>query len=118
MKSRFNRNTKVGRQQIEDHIKNYLRDRYADVAVEVSVQMVAVVMCVLDKHYGWKKKRLEKFFDALMDQTELMCFGNIFNQKLTTWACVDYIKDKYGINLQDVLEEIQGPAEKEESKVG
>ena len=76
-----------------------LRDGY--------MQAVASVMYVLHKEYGFGKARLSKLWECLDDLNHMPAF---FGKKMTGQDALDYIRERFEINIEDadILFEVGG----------
>ena len=77
------------------------RDKVYEVAKrDVSAQVLAVFFTVMNKEHGWGKKRLEKLKSDVEAYFKLMQTG-IFNKSFSLLDCIEYIKNEYGIDLDN-----------------
>jgi len=75
-------------------------DRLSDKAYyDAFLAAMAVVMVILNREFGFGKKRLEKFKDDVEGEFMAMIEG-VLGQKYETNDCVKIIKEKFGIDLQ------------------
>ena len=99
----------ISRQALEKEVKKEMDERYNEVFDEIvqdiGTQLMANVLYTLDKYYGFKGKRLKEFVENCNDVCKSMENPNIFNSK-KRWTADDnvrYIKDKYGIDLDEEM---------------
>lgn len=67
---------------------------------DVIPQVLAVVLLTLNKDFGFGEKRLRRCISGMKSYFKLMN-TEIFNRKITTLDCLKYLKDEYGIDLDE-----------------
>ena len=75
-----------------------------EVKDSVTVQAISACMIVLDKEYGFKQIRQERFASAVKSLCKIMQNG-IAGTELTTVDCMAYVKDKFGIDVWEIVGE-------------
>lgn len=103
MKANVKGNVFVTKDVVKAEIKKYTKEHYDTIAADVAVQFAALVLCVLDKDYGWRKKRLRAFTEHFKEFSAFVDMGKILGNQIDTWTCVEYIKDKYNIDLEEII---------------
>lgn len=71
--------------------------QYATQAKDMSVQIIATVLYCFHLK-GWRKKRLYRLFKEINSTYSLMD-GAVMGKKFNPDDCKNFIKDKYGIDL-------------------
>ena len=110
MKANYSSNSHSGRNRIvvsEDDIENILDaewqkrvDKVYETALrDVSAQVLAVFYTCLSKRYGFGKKRMLSLKRDVESTFTLMNTDNILGKDFTTQDCLDYMKEKFGIDL-------------------
>ena len=103
MKANVKGNMFTTKDTIRAEVEKYTQEHYNTIAADVAVQFAALILCVLDKDYGWKEKRLKAFMEHVKEAAGLVDMGQILGNQIDTWVCVDYIKDKYHIDLDEIM---------------
>lgn len=80
--------------EIDQQISNALLDGAA--------QGMAYVMWVLELSYGWKDARQKKLFEEMKGFIKL---GESWRTPITGGSIVDHIKERFGINVDELLHE-------------
>ena len=75
------------------------RKCYKDGLIDGVYQGIAVAMFTLDMHNGWKQKRLSDFFENINNTLK---FPEVFGKQITAIDAANAIKDKYGIDLDNL----------------
>lgn len=90
------------RQALEEN-REQLRDEiFNDVLKNVIMQMLAFVLVTLDVEYGWKKKRLKTFVKSMNRIGDILDKGAFMGKTATAVDCYRYLKDKHGIDTQEI----------------
>lgn len=71
---------------------------YAEVKNDVANQVLAVFFTVLNKEFGFGKKRLLKVKEGVESYFSLMQKG-IFNKPFTPIDCLNYLREEFGIDI-------------------
>ena len=79
---------------------------YQECYKDIGTQCLAMCLYTLDKRYGWKKQRLTEFTEAVKD-TSKMLDTLTFNGKADAVDCREYVKDRYGIDLDELPWELE-----------
>lgn len=79
---------------------------YQECYKDVGTQCLAMCLYTLDKRYGWKKQRLTEFTEAVKD-TSKMLDTLTFNGRADAVDCREYVKDRYGIDLEELPWELE-----------
>ena len=66
-------------------------------------QFMSVCMVELNKEFGFGEKRLRSVLDGVKDHFKLMDGVGILNHQYSTLDCLTYLKEKYGIDLDEEL---------------
>lgn len=74
-----------------------------EVKDSITAQVISACMVVLDKEYQFGKIRQERFVSAIKGICSLMQNG-IAGQELSTNDCIKYVKDKFGIDVWEIVE--------------
>ena len=74
---------------------------YEEVKKDVASQIMAVCCMELNKEFGYGKKRLNRFYEGVNDLFKLMATDGIFGKEFTPINCIETLRDKYGIDLDD-----------------
>lgn len=75
--------------------------------------MIAVVLYSLHLR-GWRKKRLTRAFKDIAQIYDFMRSGIMNGQKFDSDDCIQFIKDKYGI---DLIEEVSVEIKEKKGKI-
>lgn len=68
---------------------------------DIVAQLMAVCCIELAKEFGFGKKRLNRFKVGVECYFKMMNECKLFNKKMTTQDCIDYMRDKYGIDFDN-----------------
>lgn len=79
---------------------------YQECYKDIGTQCLAMCLYTLDKRYGWKKQRLTEFTEAVKD-TSKMLDTLTFNGRADAIDCRKYVKDRYGIDLDELPWELE-----------
>lgn len=79
---------------------------YQECYKDIGTQCLAVCLYTLDKRYGWKKQRLTEFSEAVKD-TSKMLDTLTFRDRADAIDCREYVKDRYGIDLDELPWELE-----------
>ena len=74
---------------------------YEEVKKDVASQIMAVCCMELNKEFGFGKDRLNKFYRGVNDLFKLMATNGIMGKEFTPVNCIDLLRDKYGIDLDE-----------------
>ena len=74
---------------------------YKEVKKDVASQIMAVCCMELNKEFGFGKDRLNKFYRGVNDLFKLMATDGIMGKEFTPVNCIDLLRDKYGIDLDE-----------------
>ena len=74
---------------------------YEEVKSDVASQIMAVCCMELNKEFGYGKKRLNRFYEGVNDLLKLMATDGIFGKEFTPINCIETLRDKYGIDLDE-----------------
>ena len=86
------------RKIIRDATAEEYQKQYAKQAKDMSVQLIATVLYCFHLR-GWRKKRLYRLFKEINSTYRLMD-GAVMGKKFNPDDCKNFIKDKYGIDLE------------------
>ena len=100
MKARILTSEKAVRDKVREEYQKYKDEVYRDVMEDVIPQVLAVVLLTLNKDFGFGEKRLRRCISGMKSYFKLMN-TEIFNRKITTLDCLKYLKDEYGIDLDE-----------------
>lgn len=90
--------------------EEYLRlkdDVYENVIKDVIPQFMSVCMMILNRENGFGKKRLTKLLDSVKAEFIIMN-GGIFGKNYDPLDCLKFLKEKYGIDVDDEIKSIKG----------
>lgn len=93
---------KKARTLIKEEFEKRYEELFNSARKDLSAQLMAVVLVTLDKTYGFKGKRLKRFIQDVEANFKLI-IDNSFATKTDTQTYIDYIKDKYGIDLDEEI---------------
>ena len=74
---------------------------YEEDKKDVASQIMAVCCMELNKEFGYGKKRLNKFYRGVNDLFKLMATDGILGKEFTPINCIEVLRDKYGIDLDE-----------------
>ena len=74
---------------------------YEEVKSDVASQIMAVCCMELNKEFGYGKDRLNKFYRGVNDLFKLMATDGILGKEFTPVNCIEVLRDKYGIDLDE-----------------
>lgn len=93
---------KEQRQYINDKVYEYRAEIFKDVAQDIGSQFMAMALYTLEKQYGWKRKRLLDFLEAVKDISK--CLDTMtFRKKQGALDVKRYLKEKYKIDVETVF---------------
>lgn len=90
---------KVAAQELEEEFKK----RYDQAVLDGAIQGMAFVMKVLEVSEGWKRKRQQKLFDAMLD---LM---NKADEEPEPYSALDirrYVEEEFQVDFNQLLDRI------------
>ena len=93
-------NRKVNKASVNKAVEKEYKQIFNLAADEITYQIYAVMLTTLDKSYGFRKKRLKKFIKEVEAMSKLMV-DNPMRGEFDTYKCMDYLKDKYEIDLRE-----------------
>lgn len=99
MKSRIITTDKQIRKIVEREAKKQLAEYEQKDFSRVAYQAMAVVMCVLNREFGFGRKRLQKLKDKTEDEFMLMTKG-ILGRSYNANDCIEFVKKEYGIDFE------------------
>ena len=70
---------------------------YEEVKQDVASQIMAVCCMELNKEFGFGKKRLNRFYDGVNNLFKSM----LTNKEFTPISCIEWLRDKYAIDLDE-----------------
>lgn len=84
-------------------VEKAVDDMYDAMSKELTGKILASILFMLDKRYGWKGKRLKRL---VHDLQEAVCFFDteFAGEKPDPNTCIDYINEHYGIDLKREVE--------------
>ena len=91
------------RQRVEEEYQKKKDQIYESVIQDVLPQFMSVCMVELNKEFGFGEKRLRSVLDGVKDHFKLMDGVGIMNHQYSTLDCLTYLKEKYGIDLDEEL---------------
>ena len=92
-------NRKISKASVNKEVEKKYKEIFNLAVDEVTIQIYAIVLTTLDKTYGFRKKRLRKFIKEVEAMSKLMV-DNPMRGEFDAYACMDYLEDKYEINLR------------------
>ena len=105
MKARYKDKYFVTVEDIEREVKRECDAKidavYEEVKQDVASQIMAVCCMELNKEFGFGKDRLNKFYRGVNSLFKLMATDGIFGKEFTPINCIDLLRDKYGIDLDE-----------------
>ena len=98
-----NNNKKALQRKIDKTVREEY-DKYSEEIFEsckrdIIAQLMAVCMTELNKEFGFGADRLKKFKRGVESLLVMMDKGVLFQGEATTQTCIDYIRDKFGVDL-------------------
>lgn len=100
MKARVFKTESQIRKVVQREARKQTEEIYDKALADAAYQMFAVMMCVLNRRFGFGGKRLRELKDLTEDEFWLMKNG-ILGKPYTANDCVRYLKDKYGIDFTE-----------------
>lgn len=82
------------------YVEEYLTENYDGIVRNTSYQVIAVVMCVLSRQYGFGKIRLHRLKNDLEAEFVKMKTG-VLGRDYTVNDCVKYLKENYDIDFSE-----------------
>lgn len=89
---------KATKAAVKHEVQRVLPQIYADIEQNTAYQVMAVIMCVLEKHFSFGGKRLRALKNYVEDEFKLMEIG-ILGRDYTTADCCKHLKEKYAIDF-------------------
>ena len=86
-----------------EEYENMREEIFRQCADEIMAQAIATVLWTLQTRYGWKRKRLWDFANALLDTRDLMCKPSKLHHKFSPLDCIKELKDKYGMDIKKLF---------------
>lgn len=86
-------------------VEKAVDDMYDAMSKELTGKILGAILFIFDKRYGWRGKRLKRL---IYDLQESVCFfeTEFAGAKPDPNTCIDYIRDKYGIDLKREVEKL------------
>lgn len=106
MKSRVLTNQKQVKQLAEQEYLRLKDTVYDNVIRDVIPQFLSVCMVILNRENNFGEKRLRRFVESVMSEFTLMNRG-VLGREYDPLQCIDYLKDKYGIDVDEEIKKIQ-----------
>ena len=85
---------------VKAEAKRHTEQIYAQAHQDVSYQVIAVLLCVLHREFGFGKERLTKVKNLTEHEFMAMRTG-ILGKSYTTNDCVKFLKENYGIDFAE-----------------
>ena len=105
MKARYKDKYFVTVEDIEREVKRECDAKidavYEEVKQDVASQIMAVCCMELNKEFGFGKDRLKKFYEGVNSLFKLMVTDGIFGKEFTPINCIDLLREKYDIDLDE-----------------
>lgn len=98
MKVRIKSVNDIVNDEIKKQLNDFRSDIYDEISEDVVKQTIACCLCVLDKSYGFRKKRLESMVRSIADMLNIQPFG----KSIRTDDCIKYLKEQYNIDLDEI----------------
>lgn len=96
------RSRRIAREEYE----NVREEIFRQCADDILAQTLINVFWTLNRSYGWGKKRLADFVEALHDTTELQCKPSRMHHRFSALDCEKELKEKYGIDVREEFKAI------------
>lgn len=84
---------------IKKAVEDEIQSRLPDIAKDHSVQIMAVVLTTLNKDYRHTPTYCRKFFHKVNEMFSMMD-KSILNKTFDVDDCINYCRDKLGIDLE------------------
>lgn len=98
MKARVKPLNDIINEEVKKQVKQARSDIYDEVSEDIVRQTIACCLIYLDKTYGFREKRLRGVISGILGFLELKPFGH----EVTSVTAIEYLKDKYGIDLDEM----------------
>lgn len=92
-------NRKVSKASVNKAVEKEYKQIFNLAVDEITYQIYAVMLTTLDKSYGFRKNRLRKFIKEVEAMSKLMV-DNPMRGEFDAYKCVDYLQDRFGIDLR------------------
>ena len=83
-------------------LQTEIDQQISDALLDGAAQGMAYVMWVLELSYGWKDARQKKLFEEMKGFIKL---GENLRKPITGESIVDHIKERFGLNVDELLHE-------------
>lgn len=98
-----NNNKKALQRKIDKTVRaeydKYSEEIFESCKRDIIAQLMAVCMTELNQEFGFGEKRLKQFKSGVEGLLVMMNKGTLIQGEATTQTCIDYIRDKFGIDL-------------------
>lgn len=75
-------------------------EMFEQIKRDVVAQLMATCLTALKIHFGFGKKRLQKFKSDVESLFVAMSRGGIMGKEFSTQSCIDLMRDEYGIDVE------------------
>ena len=100
MKARILTSESQIKQVVDEEVRKRLADYFTEVTRNTTYRTIAVVLRILERDYGFRKKRLHDVKNRIESEFCLMETG-IFGQNYDQDDIVKYLKEKYDIDFEE-----------------
>lgn len=84
---------------IEAEYSKLERQTFQKAAGDIVGQLMAVCLYTLNQNYGFGKTRIQRFKNDVESYFEIMRSGGFFGDGFDADNCIEYIKEKFDIDL-------------------
>lgn len=70
----------------------HYNETYESIKDDITIQLMATVLCYLNKKYGWKSKVLNSVLRGTEDLFKMMLSGGIMGKEFNTEHCIEYLE--------------------------
>ena len=73
-------------------------ETYEQIKDDITIQLMATVLCYLHQRYGWQSKVLNSVVRGTEDLFKMMMSGGIMGKEFNTEHCIEYL-EKMGVEF-------------------
>lgn len=92
---------------VAEEYEKQAKQLYAEVGRDVVAQIMATCCTVLNKDYGFGQKRLSDFKQGVECLFKMMLTDGILGKPFTTLNCIEYMRDNFGIDFDNVEVDVE-----------
>lgn len=82
--------------QVKEAVKiewdRHYNKTYENIREDIAIQIMATVLCYLNKRYGWKSKVLNSVLRGTEDLFNMMLSGGVMGKEFNTEHCIEYLE--------------------------